>query len=446
MWQKRYEIKGGERMIRWREKHEKLGRTPEEWLKEFGPNFKNPELADLWERQTGESVGPSVFRKARERYRVHLCKAAWDRHYEEQRKAQASVRPGYAGMPADKIIKAIKDKPSSIADLSRKFDRSEDTIEEVIKSLQADGYTIVEVEGGVEVVTKRELPKPVLTPLFDEVGAKFIFAHITDTHHGSIGAQITSFNRFVDEAYRLGVRHMLHSGDVTAGVDNYTEQNYELYAHGADEQKRCVLHDYPSKPGLKYYLIGGNHDFSYVKASGYNIVQAICGQRDDLVYAGFHMADIPLTEHISARLWHPIGGVPYASSYRLQKGVEQMVLEEYMKAVQQEENPTLRFVLAGHLHIKIWAGIGPIEGFHGGCFEGWTSYLKRKALAPNRGGWIIEVTLDKKDRIQRVRGEFIDFPEMEDDYKSWHIPHAEESEKTKISPLFIYQEGGKDAQ
>lgn len=360
---------------------------------------------------------------------------------ELERQLQAQEGAIYAEISTKDFVKALKDKPTSLAELSRLFDRSEDTIKQVIEQMRMDGYTIEEVEGGVEVITKRELAKPKLTPLLEEAGAKLIFAHITDTHHGSIGAQITSFNRFADEAYRLGVRHILHSGDVVAGVDNYTEQNYELYAHGADEQKACVIHDYPKKPGLKYYLIGGNHDFTYVKSSGYNIIHGICKERDDLIYAGFHMADIPLTENISARLWHPIGGIPYASSYRLQRGVEQMVLEEYMKAVQQEENPTLRFVLAGHLHIKAWAGIGPIEGFQGGCFEGWTSYLKRKALAPNRGGWIIEVTLDKKDRIQRVRGEFIDFPEMEDDYKNWHIPHAEESEKAKISPLFMYKEG-----
>lgn len=430
-------------MIRWKKKHPKLGRTPLAWLKEFGPKLKSPELRDKWKEETGEDCTRKTFEQARPRFGINFSDEGWARHYAEL----SGISPDnalYSGISAEALVKALKDKPTSIADLSRKFDRSERTIEEALEQMRADGYAIVEIPGGIEVPTKRELPKPKLMPLLDEAGAKFMWGVATDTHHGSIGAQITSFHRFVDEAYRLGVRHILHAGDVFAGVDNFTEQNYELYAHGADEQKQCVLEDYPKKPGLEYYLIGGNHDFSYVKSGGYNIVRAVCQEREDLVYAGFHLADIPLTNHITARLWHPMGGVPYAASYRLQKGVEQMVLEEFMTAIQKEQNPSLRFVIAGHLHIRLSMGMGPIWGYQSGCFEGWTSYLKRKGLAPNRGGYIIEVTLDKKDKIQRVREEFIPFFEMEEDYKSWHVPHVAESEKAEIPPLFAYEGGDGD--
>ena len=178
----------------------------------------------------------------------------------------------------------------------------------------------------------------------------------------------------------------------------------------------------PEYPGLTYYMLGGNHDYWHVVNSGIDAVAKLCAGREDMVYLGYDVADIPLTDRVDIRLWHPSGGVPYAMSYRLQKALEQTAFEELTRAVTENENPRLRILLAGHMHIEVKFNRGPMLAAQVGCFEGMTNYLKRKGLYPQIGGSIFKVWLTDSGLIQRVEYTFMPFNEIEDDWKFWPIP------------------------
>jgi hypothetical protein len=256
--------------------------------------------------------------------------------------------------------------------------------------------------------------------LADETGMIVRFGLTGDTHGGSIAQQITNLNHYVDAAYRAGVRHILHAGDVHAGENVYRGQLRDLFAQGADQQVLVADRTLPRRPGLKWYLLGGNHDFSFIKASGFNPVAELARRRDDVTYVGYDMADVPLTDRVDVRLWHPHGGVPYAISYRLQKGIEQMALEELQRAISYQENPRMRIVGSGHLHVRLdGIGRGPITGIQVGCWEGQTNYLKRKALFPQIGGYIIKVYLTWGGLIQQMVPRWIGFVEIENDYRNY---------------------------
>jgi len=119
-------------------------------------------------------------------------------------------------------------------------------------------------------------------------------------------------------------------------------------------------------------------------------------------------------------MWHPSGGVPYALSYRLQKGIEQIAFGELTKIVRGvKERPTIRFVLAGHLHVQVQAMFGSIFGCQAGCFEGQSPYLKRKGLVPQVGGYVIQAILGKNGLLKNFEAKFYIFEEVENDYRNY---------------------------
>jgi hypothetical protein len=173
---------------------------------------------------------------------------------------------------------------------------------------------------------------------------------------------------------------------------------------------------------LRYYVLGGNHDYWHVMKTGIDAISRLCKQRDDFVYLGYDVADVPLTDRVSLRLWHPSGGPSYALSYRLQKGIEQVAFDELTKAIEQNDDPKGRFLLAGHMHIEVKLHRGPMVAAHVGCFEGQSNYLKRKGSYPQIGGAIFKVRLTDGGLIQRVDYTFVPFTEVEDDWKNWPTP------------------------
>jgi len=135
-------------------------------------------------------------------------------------------------------------------------------------------------------------------------------------------------------------------------------------------------------------------DASHYNHGGTNVVRRICSQRDDCTYLGFAQEDIPLAPGVMARLWHPRGGVPYAVSYRAQKGAE-ATIREWLPDEQWSEEQRARIVLLqwGHVHVKGLFWYGDMMLLRPGCFEAQTDYEAERALYPDLGGAVLEVTM-----------------------------------------------------
>lgn len=334
----------------------------------------------------------------------------------------------------DELFELLKKGPVSISELSRRFDRSEQTIQELLDNMEEAGYVLERTEK--KVSSDKRMPLNDFTPdetLADKQGHVIRFAVLSDTHAGSTHSQITNVRKFVDLAYEEGIRHFLHPGDLTAGQFGYRGQEWDLIpsakvptrrdAHLATGNQVWLANNYlPQKEGATYYILGGNHDYWHIISSGIDAVSVACKQREDFVFIGYDVADIPLTDRASVRLWHPTGGVPYALSYRLQKGMEAFAFEELIKAIEEDKDPNIRILIAGHLHVEVKYNLGPMVASVAGCFEGQTNYLKRKGLYPTIGGQIWEIHLTDAGLIQRVKYDFIPFLEIKDDWKNYPTP------------------------
>jgi len=276
---------------------------------------------------------------------------------------------------------------------------------------------------------------PVAEKRITQIGTTEVkFAVASDLHFGSKSCQITALKEFCEVARERGIKHILVPGDVVAGVGVYSGQINDLYAVTADEQAQSVLANIPE--GFEWYMLGGNHDYSFIKNGGYNIVQSIANQRSDFHYIGFDDADVPILNNVDAKMVHPTGGCPYAYSYKLQKNIEQISYVELRKmAWGFKEKPSIRFVFQGHLHTQVQAMFGSIFGAQCGCFEGTTNYLKRLGLTPTIGGYYISACLGSNGLLYNYEAKFQVFDEIEDDWKNYH--HKIEPKVKKIEkPLF----------
>lgn len=329
------------------------------------------------------------------------------------------------------ILESSKE-PISVIDFCNYLKCSPEVLGNIINEYRSHGHEISVTNFMIskEKSIHHDIDRVYENPISND--KEIIFGVVSDLHFGSSSCQITALNEFAEICKKRGVEHILVAGDILAGHNVYPGQNMDLYALGADEQEQSCLLNLPK--GFQWYMIGGNHDYSFIKQSGHNAIRYLSYKRNDIHYLGFDEATIQLLPNVSAKLWHPSGGCPYSVSYRLQKGIERITIDElYQLSDRRKENTDLRFFFAGHLHIQMQALFGGICGMQCGTFEGSTNYLKRKGLVPNVGGYIIEATVDEdRGTLKDFMAKFYLFREIENDWMNYKHSTNEES---LLSPI-----------
>ncbi len=304
-------------------------------------------------------------------------------------------------------------------------------ISEMVDDLRSQGFEIYfennmlslssRVVGGAERVGQLE-------------DREIIYGVASDLHFGSSACQITALKEFAEICASRGVKHIFCPGDIVAGYKVYPGQEQDVYAYTSKEQEDSVMCNLPE--GFQWYMLGGNHDYTFIsKGGGHNVIRALANRRDDIHYVGFDDATIPILDGVDLQMWHPSGGVPYSHSYRVQKGAEQIAFSELRSVVSgAKEKPTIRFLLAGHLHIQMQVMIGSMFAMQCGCFEGQTNYLRRKALIPNIGGYIVEASLNPGGRLRNFDAKFHLFEEIENDWTNYS--HTVRDDSDIEGPVF----------
>lgn len=331
------------------------------------------------------------------------------------------------------LLDNLKNKKfMNINELSNNLCINNGNIINIINNIRKKGYEVIYFDEKVTLSNHEVLSN---NKINQSLGDKeIIFGVASDLHFGSKSCQITALNEFCYLCKKEGVKYMFSPGDIVAGSGLYPGQMYDVYAISADKQEQSIIKNLPT--GFEWIMIGGNHDYSFIKkGGGHNPLLVLENYRKDIKYVGFDEAIIPILNNVDLMMWHPSGGVPYSISYRLQKGVEQIAFDE-LKSVCNgtKDKPTLRFILAGHLHIQLQAMFGSIFGMQCGTFEGTTNYLKRKGLSPSIGGWIVKATLGNNGLLKNFEAKFHMFEEIENDWKNYD--HEINNDHNINEPIF----------
>lgn len=411
--------------------------TASDWLREHYHEYTAQDAAELLSGLGIGSIGRDAVRWHLRKHGLRIGRGVRPR----PRNPHAATG---APTEADAVIKFLRKRgPCTLRELSEHLDRAEVTVAGIIERMRTAGYGIEQDE---RRVTVPQTPRSALEtqPLFRggrEVNISF--GIVSDTHAGSKYEQPTALHDIVNVMHEeYGIQHILHAGDAFAGMGIYRGQQNEVYAITAEEQAEAAAGNLPRIPGVTYYMLGGNHDYSFYRASGFDcrVMLAQLG-RDDIVLLGYDVDDVPLLPSIDARLWHPSGGAAYALSYRGQKYAAQMAFDELMDVVIGDKpTPTVRVVVIGHFHTTYMFDQGPMVVLGAGCFEGQNGYLKTKGLVPQIGGWVVHCRF-VDGMLHRITPERIRYREIEDDWRPWYTRRrAVNREITVMEPIFKIQE------
>lgn len=305
----------------------------------------------------------------------------------------------------------------SVGEISRQANPplgvSAETVIKTIDSLRAKSYE-VNFDEASRQVSIPQIPGKDFKPTEFQYFKKFYrIGLVSDTHIGSKYQQMT----LLYDAYKIfderQVDFILHAGDVFDGVNMYRGHADELFLYDADQQLEYAVEHYPHSKGIgrtvKTYLIGGQHDYSFIKQNGYNIIKHLCEKRKDLVYRGFYSAEFTI-KGLRIGLEHPGGGIAYALSYAIQKFIEDVggytLTRIRNKPEELKQLPAL--IVFGHYHkmmlLPYYMGIDSV-GMP--CFQSRTKYLQQKRHHPDVGCAIVEIYLNRDNNLSATKTEFI---------------------------------------
>ena len=219
---------------------------------------------------------------------------------------------------------------------------------------------------------------------------------ISDTHLGSKYDRLDILRYLYSKAEDTGVNYVLHSGDLTEGVSGREEQIYSLKEASYTGQRDYVIENYP-RSSVPTYLIAGNHDLWWIKRCGADICQDIANKRDDITYLGSDCEDLHIGK-LKIRLYHGKGGSSYAKSYKLQK---------YLDSVDVEERPHI--LQTGHIHQAFYMKQGKTHCFQTSCLQDMTPFERSMGFNNDKSVWWVDVDIDNNGNPVKINQELETF-------------------------------------
>lgn len=291
-------------------------------------------------------------------------------------------------------IKYLIKKQKSFIEICNELQLKDYEVIGLIDLMKQDGELIDYVNGGL---VRLKTPPKINDVYQVEASSSHIpLLLISDTHLCSKYDRLDILRYLYAKADERGVKHILHSGDFTDGRSNRPEHIYELREPSYEGQVDYCVEKYPTFDG-KTYVISGNHDDWWYKSTGSEIVKAIANRREDIIYLGSDVADMKIGK-LKIRLFHGKGGNAYAKSYKVQK---------YLDSIPLEERPHI--LQTGHIHQSFYMKQDDTHCFQTSCLEDLTPFARSMGFANDKSVWWVDVEMNDRGQIQNITQELETF-------------------------------------
>ncbi len=291
-------------------------------------------------------------------------------------------------------IKCLIKKQKSFIEICNELQLKDYEVIGLIGLMKQDGELIDYVNG--ELVRLKTPPKINDVYQVEASSSHIPLLLISDTHLCSKYDRLDILRYLYAKADERGVKHILHSGDFTDGRSNRPEHIYELREPSYEGQVDYCVEKYPTFDG-KTYVISGNHDDWWYKSTGSEIVKAIANRREDIIYLGSDVADMKIGK-LKVRLFHGKGGNAYAKSYKVQK---------YLDSIPLEERPHI--LQTGHIHQSFYMKQDDTHCFQTSCLEDLTPFARSMGFANDKSVWWVDVEMNDRGQIQNITQELETF-------------------------------------
>ena len=302
------------------------------------------------------------------------------------------------------IVRHMK-KPSTIAQLAKQMNSTEESVIAVIQDIEARGY-IVERKGStiqLGQLAEHSNDRIILSNHFSE--KPITFGVVADIHLCSKAERLDVLNAAYDTFAERGITTVICPGNYLDGECRFNK--HELKAHGIADQCQYAIDHWPSRQGIQtYYIDGDDHEGWFQQREGiefgrYLMLEAQAQGRNDLIYMGYMEADIELKAQNGStivKVLHAGGGSAYAISYSSQKLVE---------SLQGGEKPAI--VIIGHYHKMEYCFPRNVHCIQPGCIQDQTRFMRKRKIAAHVGFAIITFQQDITGSVTKFAPEFFPF-------------------------------------
>lgn len=318
----------------------------------------------------------------------------------------------------EEFLEILKDKKKiHVSELLKELDCTPTELSDIYKYYETIGKGVM-IDDEHILLGKGTVEHDVEISQLEE--KEITFAVCSDFHFGSKFCQITALNEFAKVCEKQGVQHIFTCGDILTGITVFKGQHQEVYADSIQKQEQSAILNIPKGP-FKWYILGGNHDYSFMKNHRYNPLKVMCAARNDFVYCGYDQSDITILPKVKLRLWHPDGGQTYNKADKLRMMGQQVVVDDHIKLLSNPNHSCVRFLFAGHLHLYVHYQIGSIFGAFAASFEDTTPFLLRKGLVSTVGGLIIRAKLDSTGQLESCSPMWLNYTQkvIQNDWKNY---------------------------
>lgn len=315
---------------------------------------------------------------------------------------------GYAVDASNPVIQArafdlLKTQKRTPEQLAASLCFEPERIDAVVDGLRAAGFRIEIEDGFLKLNRSKETDRAPVSRVLDHDAVDVLrFGYVSDTHLCSDKHREDVLTDAYDLFEEEGIQHVFHTGNLVDGDGKFNKN--EITHRGATGQAHYALDAYPQRDGITtYFIAADDHEGWWMQDMGLDWGEyfgSLCQSHDrpDLVYVGYMEADlfIPAAEgktHI--RLLHPGAGTSYAVSYRAQKIVEGYPIEE---------QPDI--LLLGHYHKNLTMLLRNIYIVYGGSTQDQTRFLRKKAIAPAVGFYILEAFRSPSGRVLQLNNQW----------------------------------------
>ena len=294
----------------------------------------------------------------------------------------------------EKLINYLtKKKKPYVQNVAKDLEIEEYEVYGLVEILKKKGYLFDIVEG--QIIKVKPIKETGIYKIPNNLDHIRLLM-ISDTHLASKYDRIDILNYLYEKAIDKKINYILHSGDLTEGLSDRPEQIYSLKEASYIGQRDYAIEKYP-KSDIPTYLISGNHDLWWFKKCGADICKDIANQREDIIYLGSDCEDLHIGK-LKIRLFHGKGGSSYAKSYKLQK---------YLDSIPIEERPHI--LQTGHIHQAFYMKQGKTHCFQTSCLQDLTPYERSCGFNNDKSCWWVDIYMDNKGNPIKIKQELETF-------------------------------------
>lgn len=291
-------------------------------------------------------------------------------------------------------LKYLINKRKSLKEVCEELRLKDYEVIGLVKLMQEEGEMIDYVNGEL-VKLKKPLKSEDVYQIPNNMGHLRLLL-ISDTHLGSKFDRVDILRYLYAKAEDTNTNYVLHSGDLTEGLSGRPQQLYELKETSYTGQRDYAIDKYPES-SVPTYIISGNHDLWWIRQCGSDIVKDICSHRENMIYLGSDCEDLQIGK-LKIRLRHGNSGSSYARSYKVQK---------YLDSIPLEERPHI--LQTGHIHQAFYMKQDKTHCFQTSCLQDLTYYEKSMGFGNDKSCWWVDINMDDRGNPVQVVQELESF-------------------------------------